>query len=115
MRTPAGLPCRVMMTSWSSASLRYRDRSSLTSESAIFFIGFTESLEPAGSLGLAPQWGMEGGKCDTQCQRWVSACVLSRVDFLGVAKPIPYEFTAEETALLMEAARAIGTALGAGK
>ncbi len=27
MRTPAGLPCRVMMTSWSSASQRYRTRS----------------------------------------------------------------------------------------
>jgi signal transduction protein with GAF and PtsI domain len=34
---------------------------------------------------------------------------------LGVAKPTPYEFTAEETALLMEAARVIGQALGAGK
>ncbi len=34
---------------------------------------------------------------------------------LGVAKPTPYEFTAEETALLMETARAVGTALGPGK
>jgi hypothetical protein len=41
-----------------------------------------------GSLGLATEWGERGGKCDTQCQRWVSACMLSRVDFLGVEKPI---------------------------
>ncbi|HJT77495.1 MAG TPA: GAF domain-containing protein [Gemmataceae bacterium] len=33
---------------------------------------------------------------------------------LGVAKPTPYEFTAEETALLLEAAEAVGTALGTG-
>jgi hypothetical protein len=42
----------------------------------------------AGGLGLAPQWGEKGGSCDEECQRWVSACVLSRVDFLGVARPI---------------------------
>jgi hypothetical protein len=41
-----------------------------------------------GSLGLAPQWGKTGGKCDESCQRWVSACVLSRVDFLGIEMPI---------------------------
>jgi hypothetical protein len=41
-----------------------------------------------GSLGLATDWGERGGKCDSECQRWVSACVLSRVDFLGVEKPI---------------------------
>src|SRR5262249_26310488 len=28
-----------------------------------------------GSLGLAPQWGERGGHCDSECQRWVSACV----------------------------------------
>src|SRR5437868_7314911 len=37
MRTPAGFPWRVMTTSRSSASLRYRERSSLTSESGTFF------------------------------------------------------------------------------
>jgi hypothetical protein len=42
----------------------------------------------AGGLGLAPEWGEEGGHCDESCQRWVSACVLGRVDFLGVEKPI---------------------------
>ncbi len=37
-----------------------------------------------GELGLAPEWGLPGGQCDQDCQQWVSACVLARVDFLGV-------------------------------
>jgi hypothetical protein len=41
-----------------------------------------------GSLGLAAEWGKTGGSCGESCQRWVSACVLSRVDFLGVEMPI---------------------------
>jgi hypothetical protein len=36
-----------------------------------------------GSLGLAPEWGAERGWCDGECQRWVSACVLARVDADG--------------------------------
>jgi hypothetical protein len=41
-----------------------------------------------GSLGLASEWGERGGHCDTACQRWVSGCVLARVDYLGVEKII---------------------------
>jgi hypothetical protein len=41
-----------------------------------------------GSLGLAPEWGGRRGSCDGSCQRWVSACVLARVDFLGVKREI---------------------------
>jgi hypothetical protein len=41
-----------------------------------------------GGLGLAPQWGKRNGSCDESCQRWVSACVLARVDFLGVHEMI---------------------------
>jgi hypothetical protein len=41
-----------------------------------------------GSLGLAPEWGEDRGSCDGECQRWVSACVLARVDAAGVKKPI---------------------------
>jgi hypothetical protein len=36
-----------------------------------------------GELGLSPNWGKPGGKCDAGCQGWVSACVLARVDYLG--------------------------------
>jgi hypothetical protein len=36
-----------------------------------------------GELGLAPEWGEEGGSCNENCQEWVSACVLARVNYLG--------------------------------
>jgi hypothetical protein len=36
-----------------------------------------------GELGLAPEWGRAHGSCDGECQRWVSACVLARVDAAG--------------------------------
>jgi hypothetical protein len=41
-----------------------------------------------GQLGLAPQWGRSHGSCDGSCQRWVSACVLARVDAAGVKRII---------------------------
>src|SRR3982751_4505334 len=41
-----------------------------------------------GSLGLAPDWGSKHGSCDLDCQRWVSACVLARVDAAGVKRMI---------------------------
>jgi hypothetical protein len=36
-----------------------------------------------GELGLASQWGLNGGICNGACQEWVSACVMARVDYLG--------------------------------
>jgi hypothetical protein len=42
----------------------------------------------AGSVGLAPQWGKSGGSCDGSCQRWVSACLLARIDAAGVEREI---------------------------
>ena len=41
-----------------------------------------------GQLGLAPQWGDSHGSCDGECQRWVSACMLARVDAAGVKREI---------------------------
>ena len=41
-----------------------------------------------GELGLAPEWGRARGSCDVECQRWVSACVLARVDAAGVKRTI---------------------------
>jgi hypothetical protein len=37
-----------------------------------------------GEIGLAKAWGSEEGTCDAGCKAWVSACVLSRVNYLGV-------------------------------
>src|SRR4030095_10553571 len=52
MRTPAGLPCRVMRISSDSARRRKRDRSSFTSASAPRRIGRPVLGEPARGLGL---------------------------------------------------------------
>jgi hypothetical protein len=41
-----------------------------------------------GQLGLAPEWGEKHGSCDLSCQRWVSACMLARVDAAGVEREI---------------------------
>ena len=52
-----------------------------------FTVGKTTYTFPGG-LGLAPQWGSPHGSCDGSCQRWVSACVLARVDAAGVDREI---------------------------
>lgn len=36
-----------------------------------------------GELGLAPEWGKTRGSCGEACQEWVSACLLSRVNYMG--------------------------------
>ena len=44
-----------------------------------------QSYTFAGSLGIAPDWGAsDDAACDDTCQQWVSACVISRLNFLGV-------------------------------
>jgi len=40
-----------------------------------------EALTFPGAIGVAPAWLT--GTCDTSCQRWVSACVIARVNHLG--------------------------------
>jgi hypothetical protein len=42
----------------------------------------------AGELGLSPDWGAPSGTCGPSCRAWVSACVLSRVNYLGVSVPL---------------------------
>lgn len=41
-----------------------------------------------GALGLASQWGADGGVCDEECQRWVSACLIARSNFTGESHEI---------------------------
>jgi GLTT repeat (6 copies) len=48
----------------------------------------TTSYTFSGGLGVAPAWGSDAGSCDTTCQQWVSACVISRVNYLGVHVPL---------------------------
>jgi hypothetical protein len=37
-----------------------------------------------GITGVAPGWGVDGAPCDGTCQQWVCACVISRVNLLGM-------------------------------
>jgi hypothetical protein len=41
-----------------------------------------------GAIGLAAAWGNAGGSCDNACKTWVSGCVISRLNYLGVPVPI---------------------------
>jgi hypothetical protein len=50
-----------------------------------------------GELGLAPGWGDPSGSCGPSCRSWVSACVLSRVNYLGT--PVPISLHGEHPAL----------------
>jgi hypothetical protein len=45
-----------------------------------------EELELEGYVGLAPAW--QNGACDEDCQQWVSACILARVNVSGQSIPI---------------------------
>jgi hypothetical protein len=40
-----------------------------------------QAVELEGALGLAPEW--KDGACDDDCQAWVSACLLARVNVTG--------------------------------
>jgi hypothetical protein len=55
-----------------------------------------------GQMGLAPPWAVEDGICDESCQRWVSACVISRVNYLGHS--IPLSLRGDHGALVTDAA-----------
>ena len=48
----------------------------------------TTSYTFPGGLGVAPEWGSDTGSCDATCQQWVSSCVISRVNYLGVHVPL---------------------------
>jgi hypothetical protein len=51
-----------------------------------------------GAIGLAPEWLSES--CGSSCQRWVSACVLARVNHLGQTRQI--SIRGEHKALAVE-------------
>jgi hypothetical protein len=57
-----------------------------------------------GQIGLAPQWGIEGGSCDQSCQRWVSACMLARTNYYGV--PVRISLRGNHPALQVSEAEA---------
>jgi hypothetical protein len=68
--------------------LKYVVSCALNSQQSLSFTtGGTTHTFP-GELGLAPQWGTANGSCDGSCQRWVSACLLARVDAAGIDREI---------------------------
>jgi hypothetical protein len=48
-----------------------------------------------GEIGVAPGW--ESGKCDTDCQEWVSACLMAHINLDG--KNVPIWLAANNTAI----------------
>ncbi len=68
--------------------LKYVASCALTPKQSLDLTVGDHTIHLPGSLGLAPQWGMPKGSCDKSCQRWVSGCVLARVDAAGVEREI---------------------------
>lgn len=68
--------------------LKYIVSCALTPEQTISVRVDAQTYSFDGELGLAPEWGRRDGSCDGSCQRWVSACVLARVDHAGVKRMI---------------------------
>lgn len=57
-------------------------------------------FEYYGSLGVAPDWDGYPSSLSTSEQRWVSACVLARVNYYGTPVPINLR-TSEESGFFM--------------
>jgi hypothetical protein len=58
----------------------------LPADRSVTFVQAGVSYSFAGGIGVAPEW--ETKTCDGSCQRWVSACVLARLNKLGVHRQI---------------------------
>jgi hypothetical protein len=68
--------------------LKYVVSCALDSHQSLAFTAAGKAYSFPGQVGLAPQWGGDHGSCDGSCQRWVSACVLARVDAAGIDREI---------------------------
>ncbi len=68
--------------------LKYIVSCALGPEQSLTFTAAGKAYSFPGQLGLAPQWGGDHGVCDGSCQRWVSACLLARVDAAGIDREI---------------------------
>ncbi len=63
--------------------LKYVTNCALAEGQSVEFVSEGVTYSYPGQLGLAPEWGLEGGSCNAACQGWVSACLLARLDYLG--------------------------------
>jgi hypothetical protein len=96
--TSAGLSASGLLTGGANAAmmsdpstlmvLKYLVSCALSDNQSLSFAASGKSYTFTGDLGLAPQWGTPHGSCDGSCQRWVSACLLARVDAAGIDREI---------------------------
>ncbi len=63
--------------------LKYVTNCALPAGQSVEFVSEGVTYSYPGHLGLAPEWGLEDGSCNEECQGWVSACLLARLDYLG--------------------------------
>jgi len=86
--TANALTANALRDPLSRELLKYIVSCALDEDDEVSFKIDGKKYEFPGSLGLAPDWGKKIGSCDGECQRWVSACVLARVDHAGVKRMI---------------------------
>jgi hypothetical protein len=71
----------------------------LPADHSVSFMQDGVSYVFAGGIGVAPEW--ETRRCDGSCQRWVSACVLARLNKLGVHRQISIRGANEALAMTL--------------
>jgi hypothetical protein len=86
--TANALTANALRDPLSRELLKYIVSCALDEDDEVSFKIDGKKYEFPGSLGLAKDWGNKYGSCDGECQRWVSACVLARVDHAGVKRMI---------------------------
>jgi hypothetical protein len=77
-----GLAANGLADPWAAKFMEYVVSCALPAGHSVTYKSAGVSYTFAGGIGVAPEW--ERAKCDGSCQRWVSACVLARVNKLGV-------------------------------
>jgi hypothetical protein len=86
--TANGLTAGAMTDPLSRQLMKYIVSCALSAQQSLTLTIAGTAYTFPGSIGLAPQWGTAHGSCDGSCQRWVSACVLARVDAAGIDREI---------------------------
>jgi GLTT repeat (6 copies) len=86
--TANGLTAGAMTDPLSRQLMKYIVSCALSEQQSLSLTIAGTAYTFPGSIGLAPQWGTTHGSCDGSCQRWVSACVLARVDAAGIDREI---------------------------
>jgi hypothetical protein len=81
--TANGFTANALTDPWARMALSYMVGCALPDGQDISLEIDGDAYTFHGQLGLAPEWGEEDGACDEDCQRWVTACLLARVNASG--------------------------------